>query len=93
MDKLADLRQEIDIIDNKLIDILAQRMEISRKIGIYKSQMNIEVFQPQRFEAMMKQRLDYAETGGLNRELIAKIFSLIHEASKKEQFTTIAHNK
>lgn len=93
MDKLADLRQKIDIIDYKIIDALAERMEISRCMGNYKALNNIEIFQPQRFENMMKQRVEYADKKHITKDFIDKIFDVIHEASKQEQFNIITQKK
>lgn len=57
MDKrLNDYRNEIDAIDQELRILYKKRLMLSRKIGIYKKELGIDVFDEQR-EAMMKAQL------------------------------------
>lgn len=83
--ELDALRTDIDQIDTELIDLLAKRMEISKKIGEYKKAHNMMVVQLGRHDAIMKSRVDMGERLGLPRLFTGKIMSLIHEESVKRQ--------
>lgn len=83
--ELEALRSEIDQIDSEIIDLLAKRMEISKKIGEYKKAHNMMVVQLGRHDTIMKDRADMGERRGLPRPFVGKIMSLIHEESVKRQ--------
>lgn len=84
-DDLAQLRGRIDDIDDRLLELLTARMEISRLIGDYKKQHDIPVIQPGRYNALMQQRVAAGETLGLSREFIENILATIHEESVRQQ--------
>ena len=41
--KLIEYRQEIDKIDQKIIDLLNERMEVVSKVGKYKEDMKAKI--------------------------------------------------
>jgi chorismate mutase len=51
--KLSQLRAQIDMIDNQLIDILGKRMKTSDKIGALKKQKNVAVLQTNRWNTIL----------------------------------------
>ncbi len=83
--ELDSLRTEIDHIDSELIDLLAKRMEISKKIGEYKKAHNMMVVQLGRHDTIMKERTEMGEKLGLPKEFTGKMMSLIHEESVRRQ--------
>ncbi|MCY4524550.1 MAG: bifunctional 3-deoxy-7-phosphoheptulonate synthase/chorismate mutase type II [Halobacteriovoraceae bacterium] len=85
MEKIKELRDEIDLIDSGIIDSLKTRMQIVEKIGKYKEQKKITAFQLQRLRELMKKRIDMGETANLPAEYIREIFQIIHEESVKRQ--------
>ena len=82
---LTEYREEIDSLDSQLIEILAQRMEVSRLIGRFKQQNNIPVIQPGRFDSIMTSRLRQAHDAGMSEEFMRAILSAIHEESVRMQ--------
>lgn len=83
--ELDALRGEIDQIDHELLELLAKRMEISKKIGEYKKAHNMMVVQLGRHDTIMKSRTETGEKLGLPREFTGRIMSAIHEESVKRQ--------
>lgn len=83
--ELQNLRNEIDILDDKLIEILARRMEVSRAIGSLKKLNGIPVIQNERYKKLVTDRAELASDAGLNPAFIKKILSVIHEESVKLQ--------
>lgn len=48
MDKIKDLRNRIDEIDNKVMELLSERYDISAQIGLEKSTSKVEVLDQKR---------------------------------------------
>lgn len=93
MDKLTEERKRIDETDRLLIDIIAERMNISRRIGEYKSEYGIDIIQPERYTAMLKQRIEQGKNLKIDERFISSLFDLIHEESQKVQTAVINSKK
>ena len=84
MTELESLRKDIDSIDRKIVRLLEERMEISRKVGEYKSANNIPILDTQREKDVIKSRADMLE----NREyegVVTEIFELVMRISRECQ--------
>ncbi len=79
------LRAEIDELDDQLWETIAQRMEVSERIGEWKKAHGVQALQPQRYEEILKHRKEWAEQKGLSKELVKNIFDTIHQESLKKQ--------
>lgn len=75
------LREKIDKIDTEIIGLLGKRMQISRQVSHIKKQKNISVLQINRWDKLLKERMQQAEPKGLNGEFIKEIFEQIHKES------------
>lgn len=84
-ENLTVLRQQIDSIDNELLDILSRRMAVSREIGEYKKDHGMPVFQVDRHDNMMRERINSASDLGMSEEFIKKMLSAVHEESVRQQ--------
>lgn len=82
---LTELRRQIDGIDNQLLDLLAERMRISREIGAYKKEQNMPVLQAQRYDEILQKRMSQAEVLGINPEFVKNVLQAIHEESVQQQ--------
>ena len=82
---LLQLREQIDSIDNQLWQLIEQRMTISNQIGEIKRRNDMPVFQPERYNKILKQRLLWAEQHGINRNLVQTITQILHDASIQRQ--------
>ena len=89
MQALGELRDQIDELDHRLIQILGERMEVAEKIGRYKKENGIAVLQTWHWEAMLKARLDMGNQKGLNEAFITKLFRSIHQESIHRQRSVI----
>lgn len=86
------LRQKIDEIDIRLIELLASRMEVSREVGQFKKEHNVSVLQTGRYNEILEKRGEQAASCGLGSEFVQSIFKLIHEESVLQQ-TRFINNK
>jgi len=48
MEEISKIRKNIDQIDKKIVELLDERAECVKKIGEYKKQHNIPIYQPER---------------------------------------------
>ncbi len=84
-DKLAELRNEIDKIDDLLIQKVAERMQIVEKIGNYKKDNNITILQVNRWDEILNKRVTYGSALKLSKEFTEKFLELIHNESIRKQ--------
>lgn len=83
--ELRWLRAEIDEIDDRLWDCIAQRMEVSGRIGDWKKAHHIPPLQQGRFDEILSRRIGWAEQHRLSPEMVENIFREIHAESLKKQ--------
>jgi chorismate mutase len=79
--QLEHLREEINELDHKLIDLLAERMGVSERIGRYKKENNITIFQHSRWSEIVEDRVRYGEQKGLSGDTLGEILQMIHKES------------
>jgi len=82
---LSNLRAQIDILDNQLIDLMGKRMKISDGIGELKKQKNVAVLQSNRWNAILGNMILEGEQRGLSEEFVLKMFKAIHQESINHQ--------
>jgi chorismate mutase len=85
LDILGELRQQIDIFDDYLLDILEKRMKISEIIGQYKKDNNITILQTTRWDEIISKVMVTGQAKGLSREIIDTVFKAIHQESINHQ--------
>ncbi len=83
--KLSNLRAQIDVIDNQLIETLGKRMRISDEIGALKKQRNVAVLQTNRWNAILGNMILEGESKGLSEEFVLRMFKAIHQESINHQ--------
>ncbi len=86
---LMELRSEIDEVDDQLWSLIAKRLDIAKRIGEYKQQYNIPVFQPQRYDEIVEKRLEWAKKNGIPEDTVQSIIEALHSASIKKQITPL----
>ena len=79
------LRSQIDVIDENLLNMLASRMKVSRKIGEYKRDNNIAILQASRWDSILEEMIRKGAENGLDEKFITAVFNAIHEASVRVQ--------
>ncbi len=78
-------RQQIDRLDRKILDLLASRRDIVKKIGQYKEEHHLAVLDKKRWQEMLKLNLARAKSLNLSPTVVKKILTLIHQYSVKLQ--------
>ncbi len=90
---LDEFRHTINDIDSELLRVLEQRMAVVEKIGAYKYENNVAVFQLDRWAEILKTRKAKGYKLGLSDEFIQAIFQLIHSESIRIQTEVTKENK
>lgn len=84
-DALGDFRLHIDTIDSRIIELLAERMDVAREIGEYKRQHGMAVVQHDRYNELLLAAEAKAEAMSISKRFVNQIFSAIHEESVRQQ--------
>jgi chorismate mutase len=81
LNTIEDLRSQIDIYDDLLLDILESRMLIAETIGRYKKAHNITILQSDRWKEVVNKAVTKGTKKGLTPEFIHTILEAIHQES------------
>ena len=82
---LIDYREAIDKIDEDILIALFRRKEISKLIGKFKAEKNIEIEDSEREKELLNNLKKKAKNWKLNEEYVEKIWKMIIAESKKNQ--------
>src|SRR5210317_901608 len=82
---LNNLRAQIDVVDNQIIDLLGKRMKAADGIGMLKKQKNVAVLQSKRWNEILGKMVLQGEEKGLSEEFVLKMFKAIHQESINHQ--------
>ncbi|WP_298767024.1 bifunctional 3-deoxy-7-phosphoheptulonate synthase/chorismate mutase type II [uncultured Polaribacter sp.] len=84
-ESLENLRAQINVVDDQLIDLLGKRMQVADKIGALKKEKNVAVLQSKRWNEILGNMVLEGNGKGLSEEFILKMFKAIHQESINHQ--------
>src|SRR5690606_31987499 len=84
-DKLAELRQQIDKLDDAILKQIGDRMKIAEKIGEYKRDNNVTILQVSRWDEILEKRVQLAKALALSEDFTSKYLELLHNESIRKQ--------
>ncbi len=84
-DELRELRRKMANIDYRIIDTIAERMDIARQIGKVKLRKGIPIEVESVEEKVMERALERANEKNIETDLVRDLFGLLLEYSKKRQ--------
>ncbi|MDP5106845.1 MAG: chorismate mutase, partial [Polaribacter sp.] len=82
---LENLRAQINVIDDQLIDLLGKRMKTADKIGQLKKDQNVAVLQSRRWNEILGNMVLEGSNRGLSEEFVLRMFKAIHQESINHQ--------
>lgn len=85
LDVLADLRDKITSLDDRLFDLLAARMVLSEEVGKFKRENNITILQQNHWKNIIHSRIDKADDYKLSSHFIRQIMDAMHLESIRHQ--------
>ncbi|KIX20885.1 cytochrome C4 [Flavobacterium sp. 316] len=83
--KLLQLRAQIDTYDDKIIEVIGNRMRIADEIGQLKKSKNVAILQNKRWNEILGKMILTGEEKGLSEEFILKLYKAIHQESINHQ--------
>jgi len=83
--QLNTLRTQINVLDNKLVELLGKRMKISNSIGLLKKENNVAILQNKRWNEILANMILEGEENDLSEEFMLRIFKAIHQESINHQ--------
>jgi len=75
---LPQYRTEIDQIDNQILELLAKRIEVVKKVGHYKKTQNIPALDQSRWQAVLDKLELKCQEFNLDFELVKDLWNRIH---------------
>jgi len=87
---LNTLRTQIDVVDNKIVEMMGKRMKIADEIGTIKKQNNVAILQNRRWNEILGKMILDGEAHNLSEEFMLKIYKAIHQESINHQKKVIS---
>lgn len=90
--KLEELRATIDGLDRDILDLILERLDVSRDIGEYKKAHSLTILQHERWNEILHDRKAYTSGKPVSSRFLYKFLEAIHEESIQQQ-TEIMNSK
>lgn len=84
-DSLSKIREQIDEINLKIVDLLHQRYQLTAEVARYKKQFNLPIKDLEREKLMFSKIKSTVSVLGLPVEEVIRIFEIIVEYTYKQQ--------
>lgn len=78
-DNLDAIRENIDTIDLKILELFKLRFEQVLQVWEYKSKYDLQPLQPDRWNQVLNNRVQVAEQLWLDKDFIITIWNIIHD--------------
>lgn len=75
--ELLDVREQIDAIDSKLVEILADRFKLTHQVGLLKASQDLNSVDLEREAEKLARLAELSEQHGLNPALVTELFAKI----------------
>ncbi|CCO22387.1 bifunctional 3-deoxy-7-phosphoheptulonate synthase/chorismate mutase type II [Maridesulfovibrio hydrothermalis] len=83
-------RIRLEEIDDTIVELLAERMALGRKIGKLKRSRGIALLQPAQWKKTVEKRTREGIARGMDEHFMLRIFQYIHEESLRQQESVLA---
>ena len=88
--KMEGKRARLVEIDDAIVELLAERMALGRKIGKMKCERGIALLQPDQWKKTVEKRTREGVARGMDEHFMLRIFQYIHEESLRQQECVLA---
>lgn len=82
---IAVMREKIAGLDDRLFNLLTERMKMSEEVGLYKRENDITILQQEHWRKVIANRLEQAENLHLTPQFVRSIMDAIHQESIRHQ--------
>lgn len=90
LSELSELRDKLSLVDEGLVELLQERMELSKEIGYLKRNHNSPILQVQRWEETLKSTVEKAVNAGISPEFAELFIKMLHEESIRIQLALLS---
>jgi chorismate mutase/prephenate dehydrogenase len=87
---LASLRDQIDLLDRRVVDLLAERAAVVAEVAEWKRAHDQPVYHPAREEDLISSRRAQGRAAGLDPDMVEEIFRRVMRGSRRAQGATLA---
>ena len=87
--ELEELRVQIDTIDRRLVELLAQRLQVVQQVTKVKQKHDLPTFHPAREENLISARRAQAVDAGLDPDYVEDLFRTVLRHSRVGQLDTL----
>ncbi len=91
-ERLAALRNQMDVLDAEMIHLLGRRNDLTMQIGAIKKELGMTAYQPERWGEIVTTRMDWAAKYGLEPVEVLALFQLIHLNSVQKQLAILGED-
>ncbi len=91
-ESLETYRCEIDAIDQKIVDLLAERQKVVKKVVSYKKAKGLPVYHPAREEDLISEKREQGSKKNLSPDFIEELFRSIIRQSRVRQASHMSKN-
>lgn len=83
--EIDDIRFKVQSLDDRLFEVLSERMLMSEAVGILKRENNITILQQEHWGKLIKHRLGLAPEYNLSPKFVRQLMDAIHQESIRHQ--------
>jgi chorismate mutase len=84
-EELNEFRQKINLVDDRIFELLSHRMKLSEEVGIFKRKNNITILQEQHWKSIIEARLNASQNYFLTELFVKSIMDSMHQESIRHQ--------
>ena len=84
-EKLNNLRRQIDMVDDELLELLGKRMNIAEDIGEVKKEKGVTILQTSRWEEIIEKASKKGALQGLSEKFMIRYLNAVHQESIDHQ--------
>lgn len=83
--ELVQFRQDLDLLDEEMLNLLQRRMNIAQDIGNLKNEYGMTILQTERVQETLKKWIELGGKKGLSKVFIQNFFEAVHMESIEHQ--------
>lgn len=87
---LSALRERIDAVDGRIVELLAERKAVVDRVAEAKRASNLPLYHPAREEDLISRRRSQAKGAGLDPDMVEEVFRRVVRASRAVQSAALA---
>lgn len=83
--QIDNIRQRVSVLDDRLFELLSERMQLSEEVGLLKRENNITILQQSHWTKIIARRMEQADSFHLTQQFVRQMMDAIHQESIRHQ--------